>query len=1262
VDHPVPDERAIRVFVSSTFRDMQAERDELVKRIFPQVRALCEARGVAWSEVDLRWGVTDEQKAEGAVLPICLAEIERTRPYFIGLLGQRYGWVPDEIPAALADQLGWLGDDAGRSVTELEILHGVLNDPAAAGHAFFYLRDPAWLDRVDPAELSTFVEESDIGRQRLADLRDRIRSSGHPTAEYADPVDLGRKVLADLTALVEQRYPDVTPPDPETRARIAHAAYVDVRYGDHVRRPAVDDALATLLASPGLPILVTGAPGAGASSSVADWVRRHRATGDVFVHVVDAEQEAADHRNVAARLIAALAAGELADQLGGPGDDAAAVRSSLRRAFRAFAASGRTVIAVIDGVDRLDDVEGALDLRWLPDEVPTNLRIVVTASGDRTRAIWDHRGWQMLEVPPLDDAERRDLTTTFLARSAKALDPHHLDALVGAPAAGNAGYLRIVLDELRQHGDHFTIGEVIATLTSAATTDDLLELVLQRWETDFERDHPGLVRRVVTALWAARRGLTEHELLQIAGTDGDIVQATWAPLHLAAEHHLVSRNGLLAIGGHDLRQAVEDRYLADPAARVEAHRTLATYFSSIPLSDRVADELPWQQAAALDMDGLAATLADLELVERAYTRSPAGVRRLWALLEPPGSGGTRMRDAFAPVVADPAAFDAERDDRPSPRQLVWGAARLLADAGHTSDALVLLRASLGAARLRPAGRREGPGGDERLRAALVNLGAAEWSSGRLDDALAHLGEAVDRCRRAGDEVMLASALGNLGLVERELRHDVAAGAIFAEEQALWRDLDDAGGLQSSLGNHAQLLRTAGRYDEALAMLREQEELCRGLGDEAGVTRARAGQATVLADRGDATEAIALQGDQVERTRTEGDVRGLAEALLNRSVSAMQVGDLDAARQDLDEATGHARALEQPELLGRVLAASANVAAMSGDWPSAERLAREAELTARHASADAPLALALGILGTARREQGDLAAARTAHDEELAVARRADDPAATAKALTNLGNVAIAAQRYDEMFAHYGEAEPILVELDLPSLLLPLVANRGQVHHALGNAPQALADLTAAALLAERLENPAGAKQWAEIAIPLAAQTGDVLRLDQLWQVMGGAARVAGDARALQLALGERALALIGRSQSLDVGDPAGQVLLADAAILLDEQYQLCTMLGDDVGLAAAVGNRAIVLRYEGDLAGSLACLDEQLAVATRSGNGQAALFATANRGEVLGLLGRTDEAIAALSSARATAAQHGIGPMVQQLDAMIAALRHPGPT
>lgn len=124
----------IRVFVSSTFRDMGAKRDHLVKFVFPKLRKLCESRGVIWTDIDLRWGITEEQSAEGKVLPICLAEISKCRPCFIGLLGERYGHVDPSPASEIAACEPWVGRGArqGRaSVTEIEILHGVLNNPGA---------------------------------------------------------------------------------------------------------------------------------------------------------------------------------------------------------------------------------------------------------------------------------------------------------------------------------------------------------------------------------------------------------------------------------------------------------------------------------------------------------------------------------------------------------------------------------------------------------------------------------------------------------------------------------------------------------------------------------------------------------------------------------------------------------------------------------------------------------------------------------------------------------------------------------------------------------------------------------------------------------------------------------------------------------------------------------------------------------------------------------------------------------------------------
>ena len=139
--------RTVRIFLSSTFRDFGEERDLLVKRVFPALRARLRDRFVELVDVDLRWGITAEEAERGEVLPICLAEIDRARPYFIGMLGERYGWIPpsDGYAADLLERQPWLEKhQGGKSVTELEILHGVFNNRRMRGRAFFYFRSSAY--------------------------------------------------------------------------------------------------------------------------------------------------------------------------------------------------------------------------------------------------------------------------------------------------------------------------------------------------------------------------------------------------------------------------------------------------------------------------------------------------------------------------------------------------------------------------------------------------------------------------------------------------------------------------------------------------------------------------------------------------------------------------------------------------------------------------------------------------------------------------------------------------------------------------------------------------------------------------------------------------------------------------------------------------------------------------------------------------------------------------------------------------------------
>jgi hypothetical protein len=303
--------RSIRVFISSTFRDMHAERDELVNRVFPQVRKLCESRGVAFTEVDLRWGVTDEQKAEGNVLTVCLSEIRNCRPFFIGLIGERYGWVPAEIAPNLIEVEPWLGAYGGHSVTELEILHGVLHDPAMAGQAFFYLRDPAYLGRLPRgAHRADFACEGPESAEKLARLKDRVRSSGFPVREgYRDPHELADFVLSDLHDTVDRLFPEGSQPEPLDRELAEHEAFARSRAQAYIARPADFRALDDHVDGGGAPIVVLGESGSGKSALLANraLLRRGRHPGEILLmHFVGATPESADAGLLLRRIVGEL--------------------------------------------------------------------------------------------------------------------------------------------------------------------------------------------------------------------------------------------------------------------------------------------------------------------------------------------------------------------------------------------------------------------------------------------------------------------------------------------------------------------------------------------------------------------------------------------------------------------------------------------------------------------------------------------------------------------------------------------------------------------------------------------------------------------------------------------------------------------------------------------------------------------------------------------------------------------------------------------
>ena len=71
------------IFISSTFNDMHAERDYLIKEVFPELNEWCEERKIRLSDVDLRWGVKEEDSENNATVGTCLRQIDKSRPFFL---------------------------------------------------------------------------------------------------------------------------------------------------------------------------------------------------------------------------------------------------------------------------------------------------------------------------------------------------------------------------------------------------------------------------------------------------------------------------------------------------------------------------------------------------------------------------------------------------------------------------------------------------------------------------------------------------------------------------------------------------------------------------------------------------------------------------------------------------------------------------------------------------------------------------------------------------------------------------------------------------------------------------------------------------------------------------------------------------------------------------------------------------------------------------------------------------------------------------
>lgn len=746
--------KTIRVFISSTFRDMQAERDHLVRFVFPRLREELLKRRMHLVDVDLRWGVTGDQDA----FDLCMDEIKLCHPRFICMLGGRYGWVPapkavrqnalerviagdspagqltaDELtllremydlnpneaayrlrekPQAQTEVEQWnkncedvvkvlqraLLPEVQFSITASEIHFGALDKLGEPIFRYFYFRDSAVTASIPSEHAADYREPAEsFSETALAELMEKIKDtrgkviqtgvsiSGDkkliepgqiveaqlPVFDYpcrwdtkteriVDLQEFGARVYSDLLESVDAQFglaATEEEPDPFAEENAAMEAFIETRVERYVvgsRQPVFEALLQHAEASGGNGYLcVIGEPGSGKSALLGKFYRDYvngtetqppHSSDLVIPHFVGASAASTNARQVLRRLCHELASGAGVNEE--IPDDYDKLREALPK-FLEEAAATKHVVILIDAINQMDAAHNAHAMRWLPDELPENARIIMSTIVSPTTSIPALDALRERRQPPnevalraLNASDATAIMEQYLDRYRKTFDMDQRSALLGKSGSGTPLYLLTALEELRTLGTYEEIKDRIEQLPPE--TRPLFLWILERLENDEGfRDEDGhkigfqLVNRYCSYLAIGRSGMAQSELVElIAPADAKEDKEADAEGNVAAlqrllRPYLMQRGELLDFFHGQLREAVEEKYLADQEQEKAANKAVAEYFQqkTDPAGDatwtgnypRGLSELPYHQTEGQMWEDVYKTLTDLGFLEAKCT-------------------------------------------------------------------------------------------------------------------------------------------------------------------------------------------------------------------------------------------------------------------------------------------------------------------------------------------------------------------------------------------------------------------------------------------------------------------------------------------------------------------------------------------------------------------------------------------------------------------------------------------------------------------
>lgn len=564
----------VSLFVSSTFRDFHAERDLLLGSIRAELDERVGQFGCRVEVIDLRWGLgldgVDEALVQDRTLSVCLAEIDRARPLFVGLLGDRYGWVPPgERVDRVTVEAGWVGGVAdGWSVTALEFEHGAFRHEGE--RPVFFVRDlvgsppPGWVD--EDRRAVDGLRARVVGDVRALVHTYQARADG---ARVTELVDFERVVLATLGPLVEARAQTLAAGESDPIA-VAERLFVEARTTVVGRADELELLREAMVARRS--VCLFGASGVGKSAlwCAARAIAAAPRAASLVVGVAPGTSGVAD------------VIGRFAAQLGLVAPDVDA--DELVTWWRSALSGTGEVLLAVDGLDGLD--ADAADLRWLSG-IPGSVQLLVSTTDARHAELLARQGVLSVPVGGLDERGVAAMLAQLAGELRRTLPAGVVSLLAQQPRSPL--WVQLAFADLTglDESDFAQVAEAadVARLLAVAAgelPDNEAGLVAALCDR-VDAANGGAVAPIVTLLAGSRSGLSPLDLAELTGLDPVVI----ARVRRGFAGLIVARGagGRLGFTHGLVRQATANRYPADTGS---VHERLATHHAVRASNDDVA--------------------------------------------------------------------------------------------------------------------------------------------------------------------------------------------------------------------------------------------------------------------------------------------------------------------------------------------------------------------------------------------------------------------------------------------------------------------------------------------------------------------------------------------------------------------------------------------------------------------------------------------------------------------------------------------------